>query len=317
MRAAALAQLEPQRGSGQGGRSLLERISRPHRRTALEEFPLENSGRHRPLPRRPFEGRCTLDQSVAASAPARSARPIPEGADLRGHSHSDTDAARVRRDRHSACFRLTRDSNSAKTAAHPVVAVAAECPFQVPFLFDFLSEDLSPCRTTQSGAGAHAWGRCRRFTQQSLPLLARGGCGGLRRRARRAACASFATPLRRRAARTGLQKQTGRHQDLPGRADRQRPQSPAAVAQLVVRRGARRAAQWPAGQARRRFAHPRRDGPCPCSRRSTRLAEFGKDRAGPERRHRARPDRQRNQHLHEREFASAPRATEAPDRPQC
>ncbi len=47
-----------------------------------------------------------------------------------------------------------------------------------------------------------------------------------------------------------------------------------------------------------------------------RLAEFGKDCAGSARRNRTRPDRQRNRHLHEREFRTR-RGPPAPDRPQA
>ena len=108
-------------------------------------------------------------------------------------------------------------------------------------------------------------------------------------------------------------EETGRPEDLPGRPDRQRAQSLAAVAQLVVRRRARRAAQRSSRQARRRLAHPG------CERRGARERNRASRRvrqgpAGSVRRRRARPDRQRDQDLHGREF----RARQGPpalDRP--
>ena len=57
----------------------------------------------------------------------------------------------------------------------------------------------------------------------------------------------------------GLKKKLAGAGDLSCRPGRQRPQPVAAVAELVVRSCARRTAQWSAGQARRRFAHPRRE----------------------------------------------------------
>ena len=50
IRAAALAQLGRTDGSGKRGRGSAEQLSRPDRRTALAEFPLEAAGRHCPLP---------------------------------------------------------------------------------------------------------------------------------------------------------------------------------------------------------------------------------------------------------------------------
>ena len=55
----------------------------------------------------------------------------------------------------------------------------------------------------------------------------------------------------------------------------------APVAQLVVRRGARRAARRSAGQAWQRLAHPRRDRRGATRAELARLAEFGKDRPDP------------------------------------
>src|SRR6202047_1387263 len=52
------------RGSGQGNRGPAKRLSNPDRRTASEEFPLENSGRHRPLPGGAFEGRRSLEKAT-------------------------------------------------------------------------------------------------------------------------------------------------------------------------------------------------------------------------------------------------------------
>src|ERR1700722_5480645 len=50
-----------QRGSRQGDRSPAKQLPDPDRRTPPQKFPLESSGRHRPLSRWAFESRGTLE----------------------------------------------------------------------------------------------------------------------------------------------------------------------------------------------------------------------------------------------------------------
>ena len=128
VRAAALAQLGRTEEAARAIEILLGNYPGPHRRTTLEEFPLENSGRYRALSRRTFEGRRTVAQSVAHRRPLGA-----RGRFLKAHFGRPgiwKDAVQVRRDRHSASS-VDLDSNSAKTPVHPVGSASlAECPFR-------------------------------------------------------------------------------------------------------------------------------------------------------------------------------------------
>ncbi len=84
----------------------------------------------------------------------------------------------------------------------------------------------------------------------------------------------------------------------------------------MVRRHAGRVAQRTARQAWRRLAHPRCDRPCP-RRRDRASCDVRQGTARPDgRRHGDRADRQRDHHLHEREFR-ARQGTPARHRPQA
>ncbi len=61
-------------GGGNGGRGSAQQLSQPDRRTPLAEFPLEDAGRHRPLPRRPCEGRHPLQPIDAGRVLAKACR---------------------------------------------------------------------------------------------------------------------------------------------------------------------------------------------------------------------------------------------------
>ena len=74
VRAAALAQLGRTEEAAKAAEVLLEQLSGTDRRTAFEEFPLENCRRHRALSRRTFESRHALDQIDPGRVQAFSSR---------------------------------------------------------------------------------------------------------------------------------------------------------------------------------------------------------------------------------------------------
>ncbi len=115
--------------------------------------------------------------------------------------------------------------------------------------------------------------------------------------------------------RDGIEEAESRHRHQAGRADRQRAQSAAADQELVVGRHARRAARRSARQARRRLAHPRCERPRRRRRdRAPRLLRQGPPQPDG-RRPRARPDQQRNHHLHGCQFRARQEPSQG-NRPQ-
>ena len=114
------------RGSGKRGRGSAEQLSRPDRRTALAQFPLEAAGRHRPLPRRPCEGRHPLRQIDAGRTLAKACRRF-----LSSASRPSVDTA----------------SNSAKTCLHAEVARR-----RIPLFRTVIRFALAADRFSYSGA---------------------------------------------------------------------------------------------------------------------------------------------------------------------